>query len=79
MRAPRTSATIAGQTRPLARVTTSSLEALQRFSLGREAHTAQQVDKARSLYEEALGLDPAFTAARASLGIINVEDRKSVV
>jgi len=67
------SAMIAGQTRPLAKVTTSSLEALQLFSLGREAHTTQQLDKARSLYEEALRLDPAFTAARASLGIINVE------
>ena len=67
------SSMIAGQTKPLARVTTSSLEALQHFSLGREAHIAQQIDKARSLYEEALRLDPAFTAARASLGIINVE------
>ncbi len=65
--------TIASQTKPLANVTTSSLEALQHFSLGREAHIAQQLDKARSLYEEALRIDPAFTAARASLGIINVE------
>jgi tetratricopeptide (TPR) repeat protein/predicted Ser/Thr protein kinase len=66
-------AMIAEQAKPLARVSTSSLEALQRFSLGREAHMAQQIEKARSLYEEALRLDPAFTAARASLGIINFE------
>lgn len=64
---------IASQTKPLANVTTSSLEALQHFSLGREAHIAQQLDKARSLYEEALRIDPAFTSARGSLGIINVE------
>jgi tetratricopeptide (TPR) repeat protein/predicted Ser/Thr protein kinase len=64
---------IAGQTKPLVKVTTGSLEALQHFSLGREAHIAQQVDKARTLYEEALRIDPSFTGARASLGIINVE------
>jgi tetratricopeptide (TPR) repeat protein/predicted Ser/Thr protein kinase len=64
---------IATQAKPLAKVTTSSLEALQRYSLGREAHFAQQLDKARVLYEEALRIDPAFTSARGSLGLINVE------
>jgi tetratricopeptide (TPR) repeat protein len=64
---------IASQGKPLARVTTTSLDALQRFSLGREAHIAQQLDKARVLYEEALRIDPAFTSARGSLGLINVE------
>ena len=64
---------IAGEAKPLTRATTGSLEALQHFSLGREAHIAQQFDKARTLYEEALRIDPAFTGARASLGIINVE------
>jgi len=67
------SAMIAGQTKPLVKATTGSLEALQHFSLGREAHIAQQLDKARTLYEEALRIDPSFTAARASLGIINAE------
>ena len=66
-------AMIATQTKPLARATTSSLEALQLFSHGREAHMGQQLDKARTLYEQALRVDPAFTSARASLGIINVE------
>jgi tetratricopeptide (TPR) repeat protein len=61
------------QSKPLARVTTASFEALRLFTLGREAHTAQQIDKARELYAEALRLDPSFTAARASLGMINVE------
>lgn len=67
------SAMIAGQTKPLVKATTGSLEALRHFSLGREAHIGQQLDKARTLYEEALRIDPTFTAARASLGIINFE------
>jgi tetratricopeptide (TPR) repeat protein/tRNA A-37 threonylcarbamoyl transferase component Bud32 len=65
--------TVAAQSKPLVNVTTASLEALQRFSRGREAHIAQQLDTARTLYEEALTIDPSFTAARASLGIINFE------
>lgn len=64
---------ITAEARPLVKATTGSLEALQHFSLGREAHISQQLDKARTLYEEALRIDPAFTSARASLGIINVE------
>ena len=64
---------ITGQAKPLVKATTGSLEALQLFSLGREAHIGQQFDKARFSYEEALRIDPTFTAARASLGIINVE------
>ena len=67
------SSIITGQAKPLVKATTSSLEALQLFSLGREAHTSQQFAKARSLYEEALRIDPSFTAARGSLGILNVE------
>jgi tetratricopeptide (TPR) repeat protein/predicted Ser/Thr protein kinase len=67
------SAMIAGQTKPLVKATTASLEALQHFSLARDAHIGQRLDEARTLYEEALRIDPTFTAARASLGIINVE------
>ena len=67
------SAMIVGQTKPLVKATTGSLEALQHFSLGREAHIGQQFDKARTLYEEALRIDPTFTAARASLGMLNFE------
>jgi tetratricopeptide (TPR) repeat protein/tRNA A-37 threonylcarbamoyl transferase component Bud32/TolB-like protein len=66
-------AMIAAQSKPLVKVTTASLDALQRFSLGRDAHGAQQLEKARALYEDALAIDPAFTAARASLGMIHVE------
>jgi tetratricopeptide (TPR) repeat protein len=64
---------ISRQGKPLDRVTTSSLEALRLFSLGRDAHRAAQIDEARALYEQALGLDPAFTAARASLGMLTFE------
>jgi tetratricopeptide (TPR) repeat protein len=67
------SAMIVGQTKPLVKATTSSLEALQQFSLAREAHIGQRVETARTLYEEALRIDPTFTGARASLGILNFE------
>jgi eukaryotic-like serine/threonine-protein kinase len=69
---------ISQQSKPLAEVTTSSLEALKVFSLAREAHRAARVDEARGLYEEALRLDPSFTSARASLGILNFEWRDRV-
>jgi len=63
------------QSKPLDRVTTSSLEALKAFSLGREAHRAAHIDEARSLYEEAVRLDPSFTAAKAALGMLNFDLR----
>lgn len=69
----RSSASLRGK--PLAQVTTSSLVALKVFSLAREAHAAARIDEARGLYEEALRLDPGFTGARASLGILNFELR----
>ena len=67
------SAAIAQRSRPLARVTTQSLEALRLFSLAREAHLGQQFDTAKELYEKALVVDPAFASAGAFLGMLNVE------
>ncbi len=67
------SAAIAQRSRPLARVTTESLEALKLFSLAREAHLGQRFDTAKELYEKALVVDPAFAAAGAFLGMLNVE------
>jgi tetratricopeptide (TPR) repeat protein len=67
------SAAIAQRSQPLARVTTESLEALRLFSLAREAHLGQQFDTAKELYEKALAVDPAFAAAGAFLGMLNVE------
>jgi tetratricopeptide (TPR) repeat protein/tRNA A-37 threonylcarbamoyl transferase component Bud32 len=59
----------------LAAVTTDSLDALRIFSRAREAQTAARIDEALTLYEEALRLDPSFTAARAQLGMIHFELR----
>jgi tetratricopeptide (TPR) repeat protein len=59
---------IMGQNKPLARVTTHSLEALQKFSLGIEHHLAGDFGGARRYYESALQIDSTFTSARASLG-----------
>jgi tetratricopeptide (TPR) repeat protein len=66
-------AAIAQRSRPLARVTKESLEALRLFSLAREAHLGQQFETAKELYEKALVVDPAFAAARAFLGMLSVE------
>jgi tetratricopeptide (TPR) repeat protein len=66
-------AAIDRQGRPLARVTTSSLEALKQYSLGIERHREAKLEEARTCYESALKIDPGFTAAQASLGMINYE------
>ena len=64
---------IAGQSKSLAKVTTSSLEALKQYSLGIENHLNADFEKARSHYENALRIDSNFTAAKASLGNILFE------
>jgi len=59
--------------KPLSSVTTQSLEALRQYSLGTEKAQALNWDEARTYYEDALRIDPAFTAAQASLGMLHVE------
>jgi len=67
----------------LAKVTTSSLAALEQYSLGREKHY-KPVDweEAKIFYENAIELDSTFASAYAALGTIysnmenNVEARK---
>lgn len=59
--------------KPLSRATTASLEALKEYSLGRHHHVMQDFDEAQSHYESALRIDSSFTAARASLGILDIE------
>jgi eukaryotic-like serine/threonine-protein kinase len=59
--------------KPLAKVTTSSLDALKQYSLGIESHRAGKFEEARAFYESALREDPNFTAAMASLGMIDFE------
>lgn len=53
---------------PLEQATTSSLEALQAYSLGRKAHSGNDNVAAIPLYQRAIRLDPNFAMAYASLG-----------
>jgi serine/threonine protein kinase/Tfp pilus assembly protein PilF len=61
------------QNKRLARVTTSSLEALKQYSLGIENHVKTNFEQARICYQNALEIDTGFVAAKASLGNILLE------
>jgi tetratricopeptide (TPR) repeat protein/DNA-binding winged helix-turn-helix (wHTH) protein len=61
------------ESRPLTAATTSSLEALKQYSLGQEKHRAADVQEAKTYYENALAIDPTFTMARASLGMLHID------
>jgi eukaryotic-like serine/threonine-protein kinase len=54
--------------RPLARVTTGSLAALQLYSKARDAHYAGRDEEVESLLKGALQLDPDFAMAHLRLG-----------
>jgi eukaryotic-like serine/threonine-protein kinase len=56
-------------TTPLERATTSSLEALQAFSLGEAEHLKLNDDKAIPYLKRAVELDPNFAMANATLGV----------
>ena len=60
------------ESKPLAAATTSSLEALKQYSLGVEKRNAGQVQEAKTMYEDALRIDPGFTMAMAQLGNLHV-------
>ena len=64
---------IARLSKPLKKVTTSSLEALKQYSIAYEHHLNGKFKEAKSLYENALRLDTTFTAAKASLGNLLIE------
>ncbi|RLD69433.1 MAG: hypothetical protein DRI98_10565 [Bacteroidetes bacterium] len=64
---------ISGQSKLLAKVTTSSLDALKQYSLGIEYHLNLDFSNAVTHYENAIRLDSTFTAAKASLGNILYE------
>lgn len=64
---------IAQQDKSLAKVTTSSLEALKQYSLGNEHLLMRDFAGAKEYYETSLRIDTGFTAAKASLGSINIE------
>jgi serine/threonine protein kinase/tetratricopeptide (TPR) repeat protein len=55
---------------PLEQATTSSLEALQAFSLGQVQHQRGNDAKAVSYLKRALELDPNFAVANATLGVV---------
>jgi serine/threonine protein kinase/Flp pilus assembly protein TadD len=54
---------------PLEQATTSSLEALQAYSLGHAAHQREQDEQAVTHLERAVELDPNFAMAWAELGV----------
>jgi eukaryotic-like serine/threonine-protein kinase len=56
-------------TTPLEQATTSSLEALQAFSLGQAEHSRLADDKAIPYLKHAVELDPNFAMANAVLGV----------
>lgn len=58
---------------PLERVTTSSLQALEQYSLGRRAHVRNDFARARRLYENAVREDSTFVTALAALGMLEYE------
>jgi len=59
---------IGNSSRPLAKVTTRSLEALQQYSLATDAMARGDTEKVQSLLEGALALDPDFASAHMLLG-----------
>ncbi len=64
---------ISQTSRPLALVSTSSLEALRQFSIGIERRIAGNMEEARTYFENALRIDPNFVSARASLGALLID------
>ena len=61
------------QSKRLSSVTTQSLDALRQYSIATERALALRWDEAKMYLENALRIDPTFTAARASLGMMHVE------
>ncbi len=55
---------------PLEQATTSSLEALQAFTLGQAAHQKLEDEKAVPHLKRAIELDPNFAMAYATLGVV---------
>ena len=64
-------AAISRQSKPLEKVTTSSLEALKQFSLGNENYRQYNNEEARMYYENALRIDSTFVMAKAKLGLLH--------
>jgi tetratricopeptide (TPR) repeat protein len=69
---------ISGQSKPLAKVTTSSLDALKQYSRGNECMDIMDYENAVAHFRMAIGLDSSFTTAKASLGSLLCEYYDSV-
>lgn len=65
------SAAIKATSAPLEKVTSSSLDAVRYFTLGRQRLDAADPVEAVSWFEKAIALDPSFAMARGYLGIAN--------
>jgi tetratricopeptide (TPR) repeat protein len=64
---------ISGQDKPLAKVTTSSLDALREYSLGAYYKLWMDFEQAVDHYENAIRIDSGFTAAKVALGTLLYE------
>lgn len=60
-------ATVSGESFPLERVATGNMDALKAYSLGGRAYGTGDMDEAKSMYGQALELDPDFALARVAL------------
>ncbi len=68
-----TLASITRNSKPLVEATTTSLEALEQFSLAHISHIHSDPEAAMRYYEAALRFDPDFTSAKAALGILHLD------
>jgi len=64
------------ETVPLERATTTSLEALRKYSRAVEAFDARDMDKAIALLDEAIALDSSFAMAWRKLAVSDFDRRK---
>jgi len=62
-----------GQSKPLEKATTSSIDALKQFSRGQECMNNMDYENAVAHFRMAIGLDSSFTTAKASLGSLLCE------
>jgi putative peptide modification system cyclase len=65
-------ASVSNESRPLEKVATSNLDALRAYSLGFRDYSQGQFQEARSLFEDALKIDPNFALAHVGLARILV-------
>ena len=62
-------AVVQAASRPLSQVTTASLEALERYSRGRDLGFLDNLPAAKALFEDAVRIDPGFALAHLELGM----------